>query len=131
MFLQTEPSAASARALEYHAPTALHRLQRHRGPRPFVVGQLGQSLDGRIATPTGASKYINGHDALCHLHRLRAAVDAVVVGVGHGERQVFFNTQLSARADERRLVCRLFRLVEINNASAGHVVQVLKAVEED
>ncbi len=46
-----------------------------------VIAQLGQSLDGRIATPTGSSKYINGSGALDHLHRLRAAVDAVIVGV--------------------------------------------------
>lgn len=50
--------------------------------RPFVLAQLGQSLDGRIATLTGASKYINGAGALDHLHRLRAAVDAVVIGIG-------------------------------------------------
>ena len=48
----------------------------------FVIGQIGQSLDGRIATPTGHSHYINGAAALVHLHRLRALVDAVVVGVG-------------------------------------------------
>jgi diaminohydroxyphosphoribosylaminopyrimidine deaminase / 5-amino-6-(5-phosphoribosylamino)uracil reductase len=48
----------------------------------FVFGQLGQTLDGRIATQNGASKYINGQDALEHLHRLRADVDAVLVGVG-------------------------------------------------
>ena len=47
-----------------------------------MIGQLGQSLDGRIATPTGHSHYINGVAALVHLHRLRALVDAVVVGVG-------------------------------------------------
>lgn len=47
-----------------------------------VVAQLGQTLDGRIATPTGKSKYINGAAALDHLHRLRAQVDAVMVGVG-------------------------------------------------
>ena len=47
-----------------------------------VVGQVGQSLDGRIATTTGHSKYINGPAGLAHLHRLRALVDAVVVGVG-------------------------------------------------
>jgi diaminohydroxyphosphoribosylaminopyrimidine deaminase/5-amino-6-(5-phosphoribosylamino)uracil reductase len=47
-----------------------------------VVGQIGQSLDGRIATATGHSKYINGPAGLAHLHRLRALVDAVVVGVG-------------------------------------------------
>jgi len=50
--------------------------------RPYVVAQLGQSLDGRIATPTGASKYINGPAALDFLHRVRASVDAVVVGIG-------------------------------------------------
>lgn len=49
---------------------------------PIVVAQLGQSLDGRIATVTGASKYISGFEALKHLHRLRAEVDAVLVGVG-------------------------------------------------
>lgn len=48
--------------------------------RPFVVAQLGQSLDGRIATVTGESRYINGAPALDHLHRLRAEVDAVIVG---------------------------------------------------
>jgi diaminohydroxyphosphoribosylaminopyrimidine deaminase / 5-amino-6-(5-phosphoribosylamino)uracil reductase len=47
-----------------------------------VVGQIGQSLDGRIATETGHSKYINGPAGLDHLHRLRALVDAVVIGVG-------------------------------------------------
>jgi riboflavin-specific deaminase-like protein len=47
-----------------------------------VVGQLGQSLDGRIATNSGHSHYINGPDGLDHLHRLRALVDAVVIGVG-------------------------------------------------
>ncbi len=47
-----------------------------------VIGQLGQSLDGRVALPSGESKYISGSQALDHVHRLRAAVDAVIVGVG-------------------------------------------------
>jgi len=50
--------------------------------QPFVVGQLGQSLDGRIATATGSSRYINCPEAILHLHRLRALVDAVIVGIG-------------------------------------------------
>lgn len=52
------------------------------GARPFVIGQLGQSLDGRIATATGKSRYIGCPEAIGHLHRIRALVDAVVVGVG-------------------------------------------------
>lgn len=50
--------------------------------RPFVVAQLGQSLDGRIATISGESRNISGDIALDHLHRLRAHVDAVIVGAG-------------------------------------------------
>ena len=47
-----------------------------------VIAQIGQTLDGRIATETGHSKYINGPSGLAHLHRLRSLVDAVVIGVG-------------------------------------------------
>src|SRR4051812_49647677 len=47
-----------------------------------VVAQIGQSLDGRVATASGHSKYINGPGGLVHLHRLRTLVDVVVVGVG-------------------------------------------------
>jgi riboflavin-specific deaminase-like protein len=53
-----------------------------RANSPYVIGQLGQSLDGRIATPSGRSHYINGPEAILHLHRLRALVDAVIVGAG-------------------------------------------------
>lgn len=46
----------------------------------FVVAQLGQSLDGRIATESGASHYVTGPHDIRRLHRLRALADAVVVG---------------------------------------------------
>jgi diaminohydroxyphosphoribosylaminopyrimidine deaminase / 5-amino-6-(5-phosphoribosylamino)uracil reductase len=63
--------------------------------RAYVIGQLGQSLDGRTATPTGRSHYINGEQAIVHLHRLRALVDAVIVGAG------------TVMADDPRLTVRL------------------------
>jgi riboflavin-specific deaminase-like protein len=46
-----------------------------------VIGQIGQSIDGRLATTTGKSHCINGQAGLVHLHRLRAVVDAVVIGI--------------------------------------------------
>ena len=61
---------------------SIARIARGAVGRPFVVAQLGQSLDGRIATASGESQYINGPRALDHLHRLRASVDAIVVGAG-------------------------------------------------
>jgi riboflavin-specific deaminase-like protein len=47
-----------------------------------VLGQIGQSLDGRIAGPNGERRLINGAEGIAHLHRLRAMVDAVIIGVG-------------------------------------------------
>jgi diaminohydroxyphosphoribosylaminopyrimidine deaminase/5-amino-6-(5-phosphoribosylamino)uracil reductase len=72
-----------------YAPIALGR-----GQPGFVVGQLGQSIDGRIATATGHSHYVNGPETIVHLHRLRALVDAVVIGIG------------SVLADDPRLTVR-------------------------
>ena len=63
-------------------PDPCEPVRRAPPDRPFVIAQLGQSLDGRIATPTGESRWINQSCALEHVHRLRATVDAVVVGVG-------------------------------------------------
>ncbi len=48
----------------------------------LTIGQIGQSLDGRIATEQGHSHYITGPADIRRLHRLRALVDAVVVGAG-------------------------------------------------
>ncbi|OYU49424.1 MAG: deaminase [Rhizobiales bacterium PAR1] len=72
--------------------------------RPFIVAQLGQSLDGRIATRTGDSRYIGAEPSLCHLHRMRAAVDAVVVGIG---TVLADNPQLNVRRCEGRNPARV------------------------
>lgn len=48
----------------------------------WVVGHLGQSLDGCIATHHGESRYVTGPDNILHLHRMRALCDAVLVGAG-------------------------------------------------
>jgi 3,4-dihydroxy 2-butanone 4-phosphate synthase / GTP cyclohydrolase II len=52
------------------------------GGSSLVVAQLGQSLDGFIASRTGDARFVTGEPDRTHLHRLRALVDAVVVGVG-------------------------------------------------
>ncbi len=46
----------------------------------FTIAHLAQSLDGRIATLSGASQWISGDEDLRHTHRLRALADAVLVG---------------------------------------------------
>src|SRR3954466_1432134 len=95
---QVEPDNPSANALHWFQVPSNFRIGSRPLPQPWedrfgplrrggvddlvVVGQIGQSIDGRIATVTGHSKYINGPAGLAHLHRLRALVDAVLVGIG-------------------------------------------------
>ena len=53
-----------------------------RAETPFIVGHLGQSLDGFIATESGDSCFVTGRENILHLHRMRALFDAVIVGAG-------------------------------------------------
>src|SRR5205807_351373 len=50
--------------------------------RPYIVLKYAQTIDGRIATRTGDSKWISGDAERRISHALRAACDAVLVGVG-------------------------------------------------
>ncbi len=50
--------------------------------RPFVTLKTAQSVDGRIATLNGDSKWISGPESLSLAHKLRAMSDAVIVGMG-------------------------------------------------
>ncbi len=68
-------SGAERAALDLYGPLA------RRDVGPFNVAQVGQSLDGRIATVTGDARDVSGPDGLAHLHRMRALVDGVVIGV--------------------------------------------------
>ena len=54
-----------------------------RSPRlaSYAVAHLAQSIDGRIATTGGLSRWLSGEEDLLHTHRMRALADAVIVGV--------------------------------------------------
>ena len=81
-------SPSAARMLDIYLPYAAS------GKSPTVLAQIGQSLDGFIATASGHSHYVTGEAGLDHLHRLRALSDVVVVGAG------------TAVADDPRLTVR-------------------------
>ncbi len=57
-------------------------LHHRRYGRPRVWLKLAQTLDGRIATRTGASKWITGDASRRHAHRWRSWMDMVAVGAG-------------------------------------------------
>ena len=49
---------------------------------PFVILKVAATLDGKLATRNGESKWITGEDSRRFVHRLRNQVDGVVVGIG-------------------------------------------------
>jgi riboflavin-specific deaminase-like protein len=76
-------------------PLALIGDVRARTERPAVVAKLAQSLDGRIATASGDSKWISSEAERRVTHALRASCDAVLVGV---ETIIHDDPQLTVRS---------------------------------
>ncbi|NKB67633.1 MAG: hypothetical protein GKR89_11260 [Candidatus Latescibacteria bacterium] len=65
------------------SPFGRRALEKHRRTgRPLVVLKLAQTLDGRIATRSGESRWITGHEARVQVHRWRSRVDCIGVGAG-------------------------------------------------
>ena len=76
---------AQNEAFRKHAVTGL----------PFVIFKSAMSLDGKIATSTGDSKWISGEESRALVHALRGEVDAIAVGSG------------TALMDDPMLTCRI------------------------
>jgi diaminohydroxyphosphoribosylaminopyrimidine deaminase / 5-amino-6-(5-phosphoribosylamino)uracil reductase len=71
----------------------------------LVVAHLAQSLDGRIATVGGVSRFITGDANLKHAHRMRALCDAVLVGARTVEHDdPFLTTRLVPGEHPTRVV---------------------------
>lgn len=88
---------------------------------PLVILKSAMSLDGKIATRTGDSRWITGDSARRYVHRIRSRVDAIVVGAG------------TARADDPALTARLGKKVSYPRrvvVSSGRLPDDLKIFRE-
>ena len=89
--IAVEVGEGAAQAAEINAGFLLRVTE----GRPLFHLKLASSLDGRIATASGESKWITGEAARADGQRLRATHDAILVGIG------------TATADDPELTCRL------------------------
>lgn len=88
--------------------------------RPFVIAHMAQTLDGKVATSAGDSKWIGNDANLVHAHRLRALVDGVIVGGATAQRDLpSLNVRHVSGANPARIVlsdsfCEPARLLVID-----------------
>lgn len=98
----------------------------HLRSRPYVILKWAQSIDGKIATRSGDSKWITSAASRRQGHRLRARVDAIVVGVG---TILADNPDLTARfARPRRLATRVILDSSLRTPLRSKVVRTSKKV---
>ncbi|MBI5097699.1 MAG: bifunctional diaminohydroxyphosphoribosylaminopyrimidine deaminase/5-amino-6-(5-phosphoribosylamino)uracil reductase RibD [Nitrospirae bacterium] len=87
---------------------------------PFVIVKIAQSLDGKIATAKGESKWITGEEAREYVHKLRNEVDAILVGIG------------TVKKDNPSLDCRIkggrnpYRIIVDSNLQISLNAKVLR-----
>ncbi len=91
--VKVDVGVLASEARELNAPY----LKLVRTGRPWVVAKWAMTLDGKIATKAGDSKWISSPEARKLTHKVRSQVDAIVVGIG------------TVLADDPELTCRLVR----------------------
>ena len=106
-------------ALSRRARLANQAFRKHaRTGRPWVLFKSAMTLDGKVATSAGDSKWISGEESRQLAHRWRASVDAVAVGIGTALAD---NPLLTARLDgvhrqPRRVVFDSLARLPLNSA---------------
>jgi diaminohydroxyphosphoribosylaminopyrimidine deaminase/5-amino-6-(5-phosphoribosylamino)uracil reductase len=95
--------------------------------RPFTVLKLASTLDGRIATASGESRWITGPESRAFVHRLRRRVDAIAVG---SRTLLADDPELTARRGDR-VLHRPVRVVIDSQARTPPGARVIDPAEPD
>ena len=99
-------------------------LKRQRTGKPWVIAKWAMTLDGKIATSTGSSKWITGEESRAFVHHLRGIVDAVMVGRGTADAD---DPLLTARPPGPR---QATRVVLDSTASLSSTSQLVRTAGE-
>ncbi|MBE6429245.1 MAG: bifunctional diaminohydroxyphosphoribosylaminopyrimidine deaminase/5-amino-6-(5-phosphoribosylamino)uracil reductase RibD [Planctomycetaceae bacterium] len=105
--------------------------------RPWVIGKWAMTLDGKIATRTGSSRWISSEESRNFVHETRARVDAILVGVG---TVLTDDPMLNARPNSGMICRQALRIVadarlevplESKLVQTAHEIPVLLAIGAD
>jgi len=109
--IEVEMGVCEKEALALNAPY----LKLIRTGKPWVIAKWAMSLDGKIATRTGDSKWISAETSREHAHELRARVDAILVGSGtvFADDPMLTARPPGQRVLHRAIVTRSGRLPEV------------------
>ena len=103
-------------------PVFFHFIQTR---RPYVVLKYAMTMDGKIATVTGASKWITGEAARTHVQQQRHRYSAILVGVG---TVLADNPQLTCRMEGGRQPLRVICDTRLRTPLSAQVVQTAGAI---
>ncbi len=92
----------------------------HQNKRPFVTLKLAQTLDGKIATNSHESKYLSSKKSLTYVHKLRADVDAVVIG---SQTAMYDNPQLTVRLSKGQNPYRIILSRSLNFSDSLNLIK--------
>lgn len=113
----------SARATRLSDPFITRALT----PRPYVILKWAQTIDGKVATRTGQSRWISGEKSRRDVHLLRGRVDAIVTGLGTLRAD---NPRLTARdVPVRRSARRVLIDPRLSAITGGGGIGALRALE--
>ncbi|HEY4234790.1 MAG TPA: bifunctional diaminohydroxyphosphoribosylaminopyrimidine deaminase/5-amino-6-(5-phosphoribosylamino)uracil reductase RibD [Lacipirellulaceae bacterium] len=110
--IECEIGVLADRARELNAPY----LKRLTTGRPWVIAKWAQSLDGKMSTPVGESKWISNERSREIVQQLRGRVDAIIVGSG------------TARADDPMLTARPLKPADVKRKATRVVVDSLATI---
>ncbi len=117
--IEVEAGVGKEKAEFINAPFIKYHLH----SKPFVIAKWAMSLDGKIATKTGESKWISNEKCREKVHQLRGLVDAILVGVGTVEID---DPMLNARPEGPRKQMRVVIDPKARISLSSRIVQSAK-----